>query len=254
MPKLSVQLVTALALAGLSLGNSSAPAEPPGIVTIADTQPEPITEAEDLPAPGEEPGSADSETDGTETVIPYQTAFAAPYLPAGGRPVRWDEDWYGYQNQGPWMRPIRRPIYRVPVQYARYWPTSYYTGRNNPRARYARPLPMVYQPTDTTQLGFYHQRVPQWQPRPGAIPGAPWPPNWHYTIPTRYGAYDSRGWNSGFGHAYGTGHHLGTEWCPEDEYQEPTPADPPAEIDQNEETQNAEPVNPVPVPDAPSPE
>ena len=112
----------------------------------------------------------------------------SPYMPNGGRPIQ-KKDWYGYVNQGPWMRPIRRPLYRVPVRYARYWPSSYYTGGYNPVARYARPLPMVYQPTDTTQLGFYHQRVPQWQPRPNAIPGPPWPPAWHYAIPVRYGTY-----------------------------------------------------------------
>ncbi|MCA9068725.1 MAG: hypothetical protein KDA84_07370, partial [Planctomycetaceae bacterium] len=112
-----------------------------------------------------------------------------PSMPGGGVPIR-DKEWYGYQNNGPWMRPIRRPLYRVPVQYARYWPTTYYTGAYDPSARYAQPLPMVYQPTDTTQLGFYYQRVPQWQPRPNAIPGPPWPPNWHYTIPTRYGVYE----------------------------------------------------------------
>ncbi len=28
-------------------------------------------------------------------------------------------------------------------------------------------------PTDTTQLGFYYQTVPQWQPVRGMVPGAP---------------------------------------------------------------------------------
>lgn len=194
MPKFSVKLVAALALAGLSLGNHSPASaqENAGELTITDSRPEAITESEQLPVPG------DAATSGS---IPYSGDYATSYpmmaqggsgypsMPGGGVPIR-HKEWYGYQNHGPWMRPIRRPLHRVPVQYARYWPTSYYTGGYDPAARYAQPLPVVYQPTDTTQLGFYYQRVPQWQPRPNAIPGPPWPPNWHYTVPTRYGTYE----------------------------------------------------------------
>jgi hypothetical protein len=39
--------------------------------------------------------------------------------------------------------------------------------------------PMVYMPTDTTQLGFYYQHVPYWTPRPGMIPPVPHPDEWH---------------------------------------------------------------------------
>ncbi len=191
MPKLPVKLTLALALAGVGLGETipaNAQDQEPGEVTITDSRPEPITESEPLPIPGE----GVSEGAGSTMNSPYSLANygggAQPYMPNGGTPIH-KKDWYGYQNQGPWMRPIRRPLYRVPVQYARYWPSSYYTGGENPLAKYARPLPMVYQPTDTTQLGFYHQRVPQWQPRPNAIPGPPWPPAWHYAIPVRYGTY-----------------------------------------------------------------
>src|SRR5690606_14167039 len=33
-------------------------------------------------------------------------------------------------------------------------------------------------PTDTTQLGYYYQRAPQWMPTPGMIPPPPWPSNY----------------------------------------------------------------------------
>lgn len=209
MPKFSVKLVAALALAGLSLGNHSPASaqEEAGEVIITDSRPEAITESEQLPIPGD---------GATGEAMPYSEGYSADYsgdyatgypmmaqggtgyrsMPGGGVPIR-DKEWYGYQNNGPWMRPIRRPLYRVPVQYARYWPTPYYTGAYDPSAQYAQPLPMVYQPTDTTQLGFYYQRVPQWQPRPNAIPGPPWPPNWHYTIPTRFGYYENPGYTGG---------------------------------------------------------
>ena len=62
------------------------------------------------------------------------------------------------------------PMYRLPVHYQRYWPTYWY---GQPGAVFAPTFPMVYMPTDTTQLGFYYQRVPYWQPRAGMLPGAP---------------------------------------------------------------------------------
>jgi hypothetical protein len=192
MPKFPVQLVAALALAGVSLGDfSSAPAQEsapanPGVIA---PQREPITEAEPLPIPGYPAASpesaATSNADGSSQgyYVANPAGWSYPLLPDGSTAIRRGKNWYGYENEGPWLRPIRNPIDRVPVQYARYWPTSYYTGASDPNAQYAQALPVVYQPTDTTQLGFTYQRVPQWQPRPNAIPSAPWPPTWHYVIP-----------------------------------------------------------------------
>ena len=206
MPKFPVKLITALALAGVSLGELPAPAqEAAGEATITDSQQEPITESEPLPTPGEAAETSDSSiasypADSSSYGMPGYGygAMGYPDMPAGGVPVQSGSHWYGYIGAGPdWMRPIRRPIYRVPVQYARYWPTSYYTGVYDPRALYSQPLPMVYMPTDTTQLGFYHQRVPTWLPRPNAIPGPPWPPNWHYTVSTGGGFGDVSGWDTG---------------------------------------------------------
>lgn len=46
--------------------------------------------------------------------------------------------------------------------YGRWYPDTWYSqnGGNLVGGQY----PMVYQPTDTTQLGFYHTHVPRWQP------------------------------------------------------------------------------------------
>jgi hypothetical protein len=166
-----------------------------------------------------------------------------------------DGDWYGYQNQGPyWLRPVKRPIYRVPVAYARYWPTSYYTGGYDPALRYAQPLPMVYQPTDTTQLGFYHQRVPQWQPRPNAIPGPPWPPHWHYVVPVRYGVNngaggDAYGYQGGSVEGYGYGSTNGSYYPSSSiSNQQPTTVNPPAVINPAPMTPEKEvPLAPAPM-------
>jgi hypothetical protein len=251
MPKLSVPLVAALALAGLSLGEMpSASAELPGIVNISDAQSEPITEAAELPAPGEEVGSYDDSLGDMSAYnggMAYPGGWGAPTLPNGGAMIRKGKDWYGYTDNGPWMRPIRRPLYRVPVQYARYWPTSYYTGGYDPALRYSQPLPMVYQPTDTTQLGFYHQRVPQWQPRPGAIPGPPWPPQWHYAIPTRFGTFEggSSWYGSGYGYGDPYGYGDGSGYPQE---VQAAPINPPAAIDHGQDPQQATPAAPLPLP------
>ncbi len=41
-------------------------------------------------------------------------------------------------------------------------------------------------PTDTTQLGYYYQKVPTWVPVPGMIPPPPQPEEWHH-----YGSTDA---------------------------------------------------------------
>jgi hypothetical protein len=261
MPQFSIKLLAALAFAGVSVGESyNAVAQPSaaGEVTISDKA-EPITEGEPLPTPGDGAASSGTISQGDFGGLAYSDGSAAgaptgtdPYgLPPGGMVYR-DGDWYGYQTPGEyWLRPVRRPIYRVPVAYARYWPTSYYTGGYDPALRYSQPLPMVYQPTDTTQLGFYHQRVPQWQPRPGAIPGPPWPPQWHYVVPVRYGtfvgpngeAYGTEvgnGYESGVIDSYGSGSSYGTYSA------SPTVSNPPAVIHPEQTGTSETPVSPTP--------
>ena len=79
-----------------------------------------------------------------------------------------------------WGRPIKRPINRLPVMYQRYWPNAWYgqpgSGYHGANVNY---YPAVYMPTDTTQLGYYYQRVPFWRPNPSMTPPVPWPSQWH---------------------------------------------------------------------------
>ncbi len=78
-----------------------------------------------------------------------------------------------------WCRPIKYPIRRMPVQYYSYWPARWYGEPGSGIAPNAPRFPVIYTPTDTTQLGVYYQRVPQWLPNPAMIPPPPWPTEWH---------------------------------------------------------------------------
>jgi hypothetical protein len=98
-----------------------------------------------------------------------------------------------------WGRPVKTPIERIPVIYHKYWP-DYWTGECRDTSMVPR-FPMVYMPTDTTQLGYYYQRVPQWQPNPAMIPPAPFPSQWH----KRESDYFSGFCNHGRGGATGAG-------------------------------------------------
>lgn len=73
--------------------------------------------------------------------------------------------------------PAKRPIYRIPVEYHRYWPLAWYGS-----PEYGTPVataPQIYMPTDTTQLGYYYQVTPTWRPAPGMLPPRPIPAVWH---------------------------------------------------------------------------
>lgn len=79
---------------------------------------------------------------------------------------------YGYSP------PSKFPIWRRGVQYNQYFPSGWYgtpSGGIAPGIVY----PQIYMPTDTTQLGFYYQHVPFWQPNPNALPPRPIPAQWH---------------------------------------------------------------------------
>ena len=78
---------------------------------------------------------------------------------------------YGYG-----MTPGRNPVERIPVQYLRYYPAVWY---GLPGSTLPVVAPQVHMPTDTTQLGFYYQRVPTWAPVPGMVPPAPQPGAYH---------------------------------------------------------------------------
>lgn len=68
-----------------------------------------------------------------------------------------------------WAPPARYPVNRTNTGFAAY---SSYGGS------YAA-APMVYQPTDTTQLGYSYAHVPTWRRNPAMIPPTPEPSAFH---------------------------------------------------------------------------
>lgn len=74
--------------------------------------------------------------------------------------------------------PVKVPVVRRGVTYYRYWPEQWHGTGTAPAGQY-RSYPQVYAPTDTTQLGYYYQQVPYWQPAPGRLPPPPVPSQWH---------------------------------------------------------------------------
>ena len=86
---------------------------------------------------------------------------------------------YGWPQYG-YTPPAKYPVERIPVQYLRYYPAAWY---GLPGSTLPVVAPQVYMPTDTTQQGFYYQRVPTWQPVPGMLPPAPDPAVYHQYVP-----------------------------------------------------------------------
>jgi len=103
--------------------------------------------------------------------------------------------------------PAKYPLHRRGVQYNSYFPQQWY---GTPGASYAA-APIVYQPTDTTQLGFYYQHVPMWMPQYGNLPQRPVPAQWHITAPT-VSASRFHGWG---GAGYGIGAYGYGQDCPD---------------------------------------
>ncbi len=79
------------------------------------------------------------------------------------------------------MIPGKQPYFRQPVSYQHNYPAKWTGGHPS---GYHGHRPAVYTPTDTTQLGYYYQKVPTWVPVPGMIPPAPRPQDWHQFGPT----------------------------------------------------------------------
>ena len=85
---------------------------------------------------------------------------------------------HGYSIPGKW------PIQRRGVQYQQLFPNAYYSVYSGAPGAVA--APQVYMPTDTTQLGYYYQHVPFWQPHPNPLPQRPVPAQWHSYAPVVY--------------------------------------------------------------------
>lgn len=83
----------------------------------------------------------------------------------------------GFPDKG-WNPPARLPVNRDGIWYRNYWPQAWY---GNPGGAFISNSPMVYQPTDTTQLGYSYAKVPTWQAR-RMIPPTPFPSHFHARV------------------------------------------------------------------------
>jgi hypothetical protein len=99
---------------------------------------------------------------------------------------------HGYSIPGKW------PINRRGVQYNSYYPAQW-LGVNGVTLGGNVVYPMVYQPTDTTQLGFYYQHVPFWMPQPNPLPPRPIPAQWHMYAPTAFASHFENGFVDAWG-------------------------------------------------------
>lgn len=80
-----------------------------------------------------------------------------------------------YPDAG-WNPPVHYPVNHDWAWYNNAWPNAFY---GNPGGGFTAQYPVVAQPTDTTQLGYYYHKVPTWQPRPDMIPPVPNPSMFH---------------------------------------------------------------------------
>jgi hypothetical protein len=163
-------------IAGVASGDDAA-----GVVRITDSPPV-------VPATVFQPGPAPA------TVPP---ATAGPVTPAPVGPANGvvagaavdgtcddgchDCHGHGHCCYWSWLQqgfgvPVATGLTKEAVVYYHYWPQKWY---GEPGWALHPTFPMVYMPTDTTQLGFYYQRVPQWLPNPAMYPGVPRPNEWN---------------------------------------------------------------------------
>ncbi len=129
-----------------------------------------VVRISDRPAPTPDPGPAPAGApvaNGAVAGAPCDGGAACPPGAGGGCLFNPTRGYYPYS---------RAPVYRDAVVYYRYWPDKWY---GQPGFNLRPMFPQVYMPTDTTQLGFYYARVPQWMPNPNMYPPAPRPEDWH---------------------------------------------------------------------------
>jgi hypothetical protein len=182
---LRTMMATAMLGAGL-MSLTTASAEEPGVVRISDGIKRISAQKGEVPLPlpaevtGENVESNDSSAIHAipEGTIIYEGRYQN-YPPAHDghhhHPSCWDRNAlppdYGFYPPTPYPY-----IWRQPVIYQRYLPDQPY---GTPGMRYSvAKQPMVYMPTDTTQLGFNYMYVPQWLPNRNNYPLAPNPVMW----------------------------------------------------------------------------
>lgn len=103
---------------------------------------------------------------------------AARWNVPGAKTLKWCCDTKGSADSG-WSPPAR-----MPVNYGNSGFAAYHRGQwyGTPGGGYGAGAPMVYQPTDTAQLGYSYANVPTWRHDPSAIPPVPYPSNFHARI------------------------------------------------------------------------
>ena len=186
-------LLPCVALGGLLLGSAPAAfaqgSEREGIVRITD---KPITTSGKVTPTGFHHHHGHVVTDCPPTSTTYSTCphgaacQADCYECRCTRHVHAFLDWFnphGMCTHSPdhgWAPPGKIRSYRRPVAYTKFWPNQW-TGQPNP-ASGGQVAPVVYMPTDTTQLGYYYQQVPRWLPYRGMIPPTPHPEQWHVPL------------------------------------------------------------------------
>ncbi len=83
----------------------------------------------------------------------------------------------GWPDKG-WNPPAQYPVNRDGIWYHNMWPQAWY---GNPGGGFRANAPMVYQPTDTTQLGYSYAKVPTWQAI-RMVPPTPCPEQFHARV------------------------------------------------------------------------
>jgi hypothetical protein len=96
--------------------------------------------------------------------------------------VRWtlDPNYYAVAPDHGWDVPGKWPVKRQYVTYTQYRPKEWYGAGTPGKSQQVKSYPVIGQPTDTAQMGYYYQQVPTWQPRPNMIPPKPDPRQWHW--------------------------------------------------------------------------
>jgi len=243
MRKFTRYTFPSVALAALLAGfaGEARPDDKAGIVTISDTL-KPIPEPNPLPA-----SLVRNRAAGFGVVVSGETVSGngnagCPHCNRGYPATyqsrsRWHHG--RYHKAGEWdyiHGPSIHPIVRNPVEYQRYQPDVWYGDPRFGVPEGFPTAPMVYHPTDTTQLGYYHQRVPSWQPDPCRIPPYPVPSQYHrfdrsVSDPAqpacqRNGAGNGNGCRCGANCRCGNGFSCGCGCSPHSGWSLPTPAAP----------------------------
>ena len=126
----------------------------------------------------------------------------------GAKCLKWCMDTKGSGDSG-WSPPARMPVNRTHTGFASY---SSYGGNGGAHGG----APMVYQPTDTAQLGYTYAHVPTWRPNPNMIPATPYPSNFHTRFcPASYGgSHMNTGCMPMGGGMIIDGEMIGGDYCP----------------------------------------